>query len=140
MLFFDIKVDERSLSRFVEDLLILIFSVNLVRLPVPLYYTPFARILFYNQIQNLITLNDQKINRSKSKVKEFKLHEYSIEQLKKELELNPTDFFVLSQLSKNLIAAKKFKEAIEILKLQVILRPYCRQSYETIFRVQKASR
>jgi len=63
-----------------------------------------------------------------------------IDQLKKELELNPTDFFVLTQLSKNLIAAKRFKEAIEILKLQVILRPYCRQSYETIFRVQKASR
>ena len=95
---------------------------------------------YQKEIQNLITLNDQKINRSKSKVKKFKLHEYSIERLKKELELNPTDFFVLSQLSKNLIAAKKFKEAIEILKLQVILRPYCRQSYETIFNVQEASR
>ena len=95
---------------------------------------------YQKEIQNLITLNDQKINRSKSKVKKFKLHEYSIERLKKELELNPTDFFVLTQLSKNLIAAKEFKEAIEILKLQVILRPYCRQSYETIFNVQEASR
>ena len=93
----------------------------------------------YNkQIQSLITSNDQKINRSKSKIKELKLYEYSIDQLKKELELNPTDFFVLSHLSKNLIAAKKFKEAIEILKLQVILRPYCKQSYQTIFRVQEA--
>ena len=70
------------------------------------------------QIQDLIKINDPKINNSRSKIKKYKLHEYSIEQLRTELELNPTDFFVLSVLSKKLVAAKMIKDAIDVLKLQ----------------------
>ena len=91
---------------------------------------------YKTQIQDLIKINDQKINNSRSKIKKYKLHEYSIEQLRTELELNPTDFFVLSVLSKKLVAAKMIKDAIDVLKLQLILRPYCRQSYELIFKAR----
>ncbi len=92
---------------------------------------------YKDKIQNLIKLNDEKINNSKSKVRRLKLNEFTTDELKNEFELNPTDFFILHYLSKNLIASQNLKEALDILKLQLLLRPYCKKTYETIFKIQE---
>ena len=93
---------------------------------------------YKSEIQQLVNHNERKIFNSESKTKKFDLNSFSELDLKKELEMNPTDFFVLFNLSEKLISQNNYKDAIDVLKLQLILRPYCKQSYETIFRVQEA--
>ena len=92
---------------------------------------------YQKEINELVQNNESKILNSQSKIKAYDLNSYSTADLNKELELNPTDFFVLFNLSQKLIAEKRLKDALDVLKLQVILRPYCKQSYESIFKVQE---
>ena len=88
-------------------------------------------------IQQAISRNDQKINSTSPEIGNKKIDEYEIEELKSIFNLNPTNFKLLVALTKKMLKFQQSKEALDFLKLQIMLRPYCKQSYELIFEAQK---
>ena len=63
--------------------------------------------------------------------------EYEIEELKSIFNLNPTNFKLLVTLTKKMVKFQQSKAAIDFLKCQIMLRPYCKQSYELVFEAQE---
>lgn len=87
-------------------------------------------------IQQAISRNEKKIYSTSPQIGNKKFDEYEIEELKSIYNLNPTNFKLLAALTKKMSKFQQFKEALDFLKLQIMLRPYCKQSYELVFEVQ----
>lgn len=88
-------------------------------------------------IQQAISRNEKKIHSTSPEIGNKNFDEYEIEELKSIFNLNPTNFKLLVTLTKKMVKFQQSKEAIDFLKRQIMLRPYCKQSYELVFEAQE---